>query len=239
MMRVGSIMLSLLLACSVLYSEERLTEEKARTLINEYKARERVAKEKIAIEMAKIEQLRKEIAALDAEILKLEAKLKELKIKVNEDQLKEITKKVKDLGGLGKRIVEEDLIAIAEDVIGKTPKEESIVELIDITLETRLGEKPRSSVILKVKGVEKKAEERGVGPVDATLNAIKKALGEKNITLDEYHLDAITGGSDALADVTIRVGDGKRTTMARGVHEDVVMASIIAFINGINRIMKL
>ncbi|OYT26155.1 MAG: 2-isopropylmalate synthase [Candidatus Altiarchaeales archaeon ex4484_96] len=169
----------------------------------------------------------------------IEAKLKELKIKVNEDQLKEITKKVKDLGGLGKRIVEEDLIAIAEDVIGKTPKEESIVELIDITLETRLGEKPRSSVILKVKGVEKKAEERGVGPVDATLNAIKKALGEKNITLDEYHLDAITGGSDALADVTIRVGDGKRTTMARGVHEDVVMASIIAFINGINRIMKL
>jgi len=81
MMRVGSIILGLLLACSVLYSEGRLTEEEARTLIEDYKARERAAKEKIAIEMAKIEQLRKEIAALDAEILKLEAKLKELQAK--------------------------------------------------------------------------------------------------------------------------------------------------------------
>ncbi len=169
----------------------------------------------------------------------IDAKLKELGIKVDQKQLKEITIKVKDLGGKGKRVVEEDLIAIAEDIIGMVPREERRVELIDLVLDSRLNKKPIASVILQVDGKEKKATEEGVGPVDATLNAIRSAIGREEITLEEYHLDAITGGSDALADVTIRVGDGKRTTMARGVHEDVVMASVIAFINGLNRILEL
>ncbi|OYT53282.1 MAG: 2-isopropylmalate synthase [Candidatus Altiarchaeales archaeon ex4484_2] len=169
----------------------------------------------------------------------IEAKLNELRIKVNGEQLKEITNKVKDLGDMGKRVVEEDLVAIAEDIAGKKSKKERTVELVDIELNTRLGKKPIASVVLRVRGEEKKGRSEGVGPVDATMNAIKSALGERDITLEEYHLDAITGGSDALADVIIRVGNGKKTTMARGVHEDVVMASVTAFINGINRILEL
>ena len=95
-----------------------------------------------------------------------------------------------------------------------------------------------ASVALFVNGKEKYANEEGVGPVDATLNAIRKALGQEKITIEEYHLDAITGGSDALAEVTIRVSNGTNSTLARGVHEDIVMASVTAFINGLNRIMK-
>ncbi len=169
----------------------------------------------------------------------IKAKLKELEIQTTKEQLEEITVKVKDLGGMGKRIVEEDLVAIAEDIVGKVPKEERDVELVDLVLNSRLGKKPVASVILRVKGKKKKATEEGVGPVDATLNSIKSALGGEEISLEEYHLDAITGGSDALADVTIRVSNGERTTIARGVHEDVVMASVIAFINGLNRILDL
>ncbi|HDI72827.1 MAG: 2-isopropylmalate synthase [Candidatus Altiarchaeales archaeon] len=169
----------------------------------------------------------------------IDAKLKELGIEVNPEQLKEITTKVKDLGGKGKRVVEEDLVAIAEDVIGMVPKEERKVELVDLVLNSRLSKKPIASVILRVDGKEKKATEEGVGPVDAALNAIRSAIGEEKISLEEYHLDAITGGSDALADVTIRVSKGENVILARGVHEDVVMASVIAFINGLNRILKI
>jgi len=169
----------------------------------------------------------------------IDAKLKELNIKVNQDQLKEITTKVKNLGGMGKKVFEEDLIAIAEDVIGKVPEKDVIVELVDLRLNSELGKEPVASVVLTVMGREKKATKEGVGPVDATMSAIRSAIGEKDITLEEYHLDAITGGSDALADVTIKVSDGKKTTMARGVHEDIVMASVIAFINGLNRILRL
>lgn len=168
----------------------------------------------------------------------IDAKLKELGITVDQEQLKEITAKVKNLGGKGKKVVEEDLAAIAEDVAGMMPKKERIVELVDLVLNSRLNEKPSASVILKVNGAEKKSTQEGVGPVDAALNAIKNALGGEKITLEEYHLDAITGGSDALAEVMITLRRGEDATLARGVHEDVVMASVIAFINGINRIMK-
>ncbi|MFH1126451.1 MAG: 2-isopropylmalate synthase [Candidatus Altiarchaeota archaeon] len=165
-------------------------------------------------------------------------KLDQFKIKVNEEQLQEITTKIKELGAKGKKLVEEDLMAIAEDVIGTTAKKERIVELLDMKMRSELKKKPVVTVTVKVRGKEKTATKEGVGPVDATLNAIRTAIGDEKITLDEYHLDAITGGSDALADVTIKVGKNGNHTMARGVHEDVVMASVMAFINGLNRILK-
>jgi len=164
-------------------------------------------------------------------------KLKELSIKVSEAQLVEITDKIKNLGAKGKKITEEDLVAIAEDVAGEGIKRERIVELAGWKLNAKLGENPTAEVVLMVRGKRKTAKAGGVGPVDATLNAIREAIGDKNISLDEYHLDAITGGSDALADVTIKVSKNGGDTMAHGVNEDVVMASIIAFINGVNRIL--
>jgi hypothetical protein len=162
----------------------------------------------------------------------------QFRIKVNEEQLQEITSKVKELGAKGKKLVEEDLIAIAEDVIGATAKKERIIELLDMKMHSELKKKPVVTVVMKVKGKKKTATREGVGPVDATLNAIRTAVGDEKISLDEYHLDAITGGSDALAEVTIRVSKNGNSTIARGVNEDVVMASVIAFINGLNRIMK-
>ncbi|PKP53002.1 MAG: 2-isopropylmalate synthase [Candidatus Altiarchaeales archaeon HGW-Altiarchaeales-3] len=164
-------------------------------------------------------------------------KLEELGIDVTKEQVQRITKKVKDLGDMGKKVVEEDLIAIAEDIIGKVSERLAIVKLIDLREHIDLNRKPFAFVSLVYRGKEVVSASDGVGPVDASLNAIRKAIGEEKIVLEEYHLDAITGGSDALADVTIRVGNGEKTVMAQGVHEDVVMASVIAFINGLNRIL--
>jgi 2-isopropylmalate synthase len=165
-------------------------------------------------------------------------RLKAAGMRVSEAQARDITAKVKDLADKGKRVTEEDLLAIAEDMLGKGSKRERIVELKDMTLHSELGGKPTASVALIVRGKERYARESGVGPVDATLGAIRAALGDKDIQLDEYHLDAISGGSNALADVSIRVSKNGKSTMARGVHEDVVMASVLAFINGVNRIMR-
>jgi 2-isopropylmalate synthase len=165
-------------------------------------------------------------------------KLDQFKIKVNEEQLQEITSKVKELGAKGKKIAEEDLIAISEDVLGAISKKERIVELVDMKLHSELGKKPVATVTLTVNGVRKTATREGVGPVDAVLGAIKKAVGGETVTLDEYHLDAITGGSDALAEVTIKLSRNGDSTIARGVDEDVVMASVVAFINGLNRILR-
>jgi len=165
-------------------------------------------------------------------------KLEQSGLKVTKEQVAEVTKKVKDLGDKGKKVTEEDLAAIAEDVVGKGAKKERTVELADMKLKFELGKNPTAQVKLRIKGKVKEARAEGVGPVDATLNAIREAVGDRDIELTEYHLDAITGGSDALADVTIRVRKNGDETMARGVNEDVVMASVEAFINGVNRILK-
>jgi len=170
----------------------------------------------------------------------VEAKLKELKVKADADQVKEITKKVKELGDKQKKVTEEDLVAIAEDVTGRIPKKERLIELLDMELVSRLDKKPKVKIKLRIGDKVKEASNEGVGPVDATLNAIKKAVAETGkVSLEEFHLDAITGGSDALAEVSLKISDEKHnSTFSRGVHEDVVMASVEAFINGLNRLLR-
>ncbi|HIP15678.1 MAG TPA: 2-isopropylmalate synthase, partial [Methanothermococcus okinawensis] len=68
------------------------------------------------------------------------------------------------------------------------------------------------------------------------IKAIQSIIGEK-IKLKEYHINAITGGTDALAEVTIKLeGYGKEVTV-KAANEDIVRASVEAVIEGINRIM--
>ncbi|MEM2983838.1 MAG: alpha-isopropylmalate synthase regulatory domain-containing protein, partial [Candidatus Jordarchaeaceae archaeon] len=79
----------------------------------------------------------------------------------------------------------------------------------------------------------------GVGPIDAACNALQKAVkafGE--MSLVEYNLEAITGGTDALGFVTVKVKDKKdRLYTARAANEDIVSASVQALINAVNRML--
>ena len=152
-------------------------------------------------------------------------------------QLTEITRRIKELGDKGKRVTDADLRAIAESVLGKLPPEERVVELKEVTVTTGSTITPTASVRLKIRGEERVGSATGVGPVDAAICAIRNVMKEVSaLRLKEYHLDAITGGSDALAEVTVKLEDDKgNLCIAKGVREDVVIASVEAMINGINR----
>ncbi len=91
---------------------------------------------------------------------------------------------------------------------------------------------------VRLKDKEIKGADTGVGPVDAALNAIRSVLrGIEDIKLTEYRLEAITGGSDALAEVIVKLEDSRGNIVtARAAREDIVMASVEAMISGINRI---
>ncbi|MEM2505089.1 MAG: alpha-isopropylmalate synthase regulatory domain-containing protein, partial [Candidatus Bathyarchaeia archaeon] len=79
------------------------------------------------------------------------------------------------------------------------------------------------------------------GPVDAALKTIEKILSPTvKARLKTFRLEAITGGSDALAEVMIVVEDDRGNTVsARAAHEDIVMASVEAMIEGINRLISI
>ncbi|WP_456471988.1 2-isopropylmalate synthase [Methanocaldococcus sp.] len=168
----------------------------------------------------------------------IEAKLKELGYKdIDKEKFKEIVKRIKSLGDKGKRVTDKDVEAIVEDVIGRTSKKERVVDLEQIAVMTGNKVIPTASVALKINDNLIKTSSIGVGPVDAAVKAIQKAIGEK-IKIKEYHIDAITGGTDALAEVVVTLeGYGKEIT-TKAAREDIVRASVEAVIDGINKILS-
>jgi 2-isopropylmalate synthase len=167
----------------------------------------------------------------------IKAELEEIGIHPTEEQLKEIVQRVKDLGDKGKMVTDADLLALTSAVMGEVLGEEKIVELCDLAVMTGIKVIPTASVRLVLDGTEYSAAETGVGPVDAVLKAIQKLTNNlEKIRLKEYRLEAITGGSNAVAEVVIKVEDEKGNIVsARAAREDIVMASVEAMINGINK----
>ncbi|MEA2046535.1 MAG: alpha-isopropylmalate synthase regulatory domain-containing protein, partial [Euryarchaeota archaeon] len=101
---------------------------------------------------------------------------------------------------------------------------------------------PTATVRAIVRGEEKVLAATGVGPVDAAVSAVRGLVGDDTaITLRDFKIEAITGGSNALAEVVIGVENscrGKIVT-ARSAREDIVMASVEALVSAINRLMLL
>ena len=167
----------------------------------------------------------------------IKAELEDVGIHPTEEQLKEIVQRIKDLGDKGKMVTDADLIALTSAVIGEVIQEEKIIALCDLAVVTGIKVIPTASVKLVLDGKEYIAAETGVGPVDAVLKAIQKLTHNlAKIRLKEYRLEAITGGSNAVAEVVIKVEDEKGNIVsARAAREDIVMASVEAMINGINK----
>jgi (R)-citramalate synthase len=126
-----------------------------------------------------------------------------------------------------------DVLAIAEAIMGlKGPKPIILQEMTYVG-----GNKVTStaSVHLCLNGKEVWGSAIGVGPVDATINAVKKAISETEpITLEQYNVKAITGGTDAMVEVVVNMRRNNRTVTSMGVREDIVKASMEAVISGMN-----
>jgi len=165
----------------------------------------------------------------------IKATLSDMGLAPNEEQLKEIFTRVKTVGDKGKIVTDADLLAIAESVLGLSKVKP--IQLLEVTVVSGNTVTPTASVRLKLngKGKEVTGAAMGVGPVDAAINAVKKAIQEvEPILLEQYNVKAITGGTDAMVEVTVRMRKGNRTATAMGVREDIVMASMDAVIGCMN-----
>ncbi len=153
-----------------------------------------------------------------------------------EEQLLEIFNRVKRLGDKGKMVTETDLQAIAEAVMGIPPVRP--INLKEVTVVTGDKITPTASVKLEVFKETMVEASVGVGPVDAAINAIKKVgAAVAEIELEDYHVKSVSGGTDALVEVVLRLRRGDRTVTATGARGDIVMASVEAFVSGMNTLM--
>jgi D-citramalate synthase len=167
----------------------------------------------------------------------VELALRELRIECEKDELAEILARVKDLGDKGKRVTDADLQTIAEIVLSiqKEPK----VKLEDFTVVSGKHAITTASIRITVNGTEMVEAATGVGPVDAAINAIQRAMSEvTDIRLDKFNVEAF-GGADAVVEVSVEMAMGDRRFTAQGAGADIIKASVEAVLEGINRLMQL
>ncbi len=166
----------------------------------------------------------------------VESRLKEYGLSLEKEQLKELVKKVKKYAESGKRLDDAELFALAYDILGQ--ETEPVIKLEEFTVFTGLNFTPTATVVMNIDGEVRRASETGVGPIDASLAAMRSVVS-KNIVLKQYRLEAITGGSNALCEVTVKLGDSENTgliSLGRSVGSDIVTTSVDATVEALNRL---
>ena len=167
----------------------------------------------------------------------LKSKLKEYHIDLDDDQFCKVFDEIKALGDSGKCVTDDDLIAIAITELGSARETPIVIKGMSISIGANVS--PTATVKLEIDGVEKETASTGVGPVDAALNAVSNLIQDTmDFELEEYNLEAITGGTDALAEVFVisSDSDGNKST-GRSTNQDIVMASILAVLDSMNKLL--
>ncbi len=159
-------------------------------------------------------------------------RLMELGYDLADDDLNKAFGKFKSLADLKKEVFDEDLDAlVAEEVMRPAEK----YRLDHITVTCGSFAVATATVQLEIDGAPVRTAELGDGPVDATFKAIQK-LTKSKAKLLQYNVGAITGGTDAQGEATVRMSEGNTTVTGRGSSTDIIEASARAYINALNRI---
>ncbi len=166
----------------------------------------------------------------------IQKRIQEMGLRVNDQQFQQIFSRIKSLGDMGKCVTDVDLQAITEDVLGILS--EKVVDLEELTIVSGNKVTPTASIRLNINNNEVFEAGIGIGPVDAAIIAIRKSIKDfADIELEEYHVDAITGGTDALIDVVVKLKHDGNIITARSTQPDIIMASVEAYLGGINKIL--
>ena len=161
-------------------------------------------------------------------------RLKELGIELpSEEALNAAFARFKDLADKKREIFDEDIYALIGDE-AVTPEHEHY-RLVSSMFHSETGEAPLARLTLSAGGVERQVESEGSGPVDATFKAIEK-VAASGTDLLLYSVNAITTGTDAQGEVTVRLSKGGRIVNGQGADTDIVVASAKAYINALNKL---
>jgi len=163
------------------------------------------------------------------------ARLLELGISfATEEELNAAFSRFKDLADKKHEIFNEDLQALVTDATLDAANER--VKLVSLRVCSETGETPRADLVLLCDGEEEPGTAIGSGPVDATFRAIESIVNS-GTTLRLYSVNAITSGTDAQGEVTVRLEKGGQIVNGAGADTDIVIASAKAYLNAINKVL--
>ena len=166
----------------------------------------------------------------------VKSKLESMGYTLDSEQIDIVLAAVKRLADKKKDIFDEDLEALVLEEVYRIPDKYALVHLGVQSSDTGLP--PTAILVLDIDGKRVEQAGFGVGPVDAVFQVIASATGHKP-KLEQYSVNAITGGTDAQGEVTVRITENGRSAVGRGAHPDVINASARAYLNALNRLVKL
>ncbi|MDX8389766.1 MAG: 2-isopropylmalate synthase [Mariprofundaceae bacterium] len=162
----------------------------------------------------------------------LKARYEALDSIIDDAQLNAAFEKFKVLADKKKNIFDEDLMAILS---GDSEIDSERVKLVSLHAKSGTNEVPEATVELDIDGSIHQATAQGDGPVDAAFQAIKSLVEPKGKLL-LYSVNAITAGTDAQGEVTVRLQEDTRTVNGQGADTDIVVASAKALIAALNKL---
>jgi 2-isopropylmalate synthase len=158
--------------------------------------------------------------------------LKDMGYDLSEEELNMIFVKFKDLADKKKHVVDEDLEVLITEGILRT-KDIFQLEYLHVTCGTTVL--PMASVKLTVNGRSVRGAGYGNGPIDAAYNTIAKLTGTESELL-RFTVGALTGGTDAQGEVTVRLRENGLVSLGKGADPDIITAAAKAYVNGLNRL---
>jgi 2-isopropylmalate synthase len=162
-------------------------------------------------------------------------KLRELGYELGENALQDAFTRFKNLADRKKTIYDEDLVALVDDELVSAHER---IKLVSLTVMAGTGGPQSAALTLDIEGKQQTHQATGNGPVDAIFNAVH-ALVPHEAALELYQVHAVTQGTDAQAEVTVKLAEGGRSVTARGADPDTLVASARAYIAALNKLAAL
>jgi 2-isopropylmalate synthase len=161
-------------------------------------------------------------------------KLVEMGHNLSAEEIEKAFERFKQLADKKKEVLDQDLESIVADEIFQVPE---FFKLKYVQAVSGNTSRPTAAVQL-IKNSEEliEAAELGAGPVDAIYKTID-ALIQENINLVDYSIHSVTGGTDALGEVTVRISENEAIFTGRGADMDVLVASAKAYLAAINKML--
>ena len=160
-------------------------------------------------------------------------KIKELGYQIGDNAVEDAFRRFKDLADKKKDVYDVDIVALIDDQVLRGSD-----RLKFVSLGIMCGSKgpQRAELELEIDGDIRQVTAEGRGPVDATFKAIKQMFPH-DAQLQLYQVHAVTAGTDAQAEVTVRLEENGRTVNGQGADIDTLVASARAYVNALNKLL--
>jgi 2-isopropylmalate synthase len=160
------------------------------------------------------------------------SKLKEMGYEIGDNQLEDAFNRFKALADRKKHVYDEDIEALVDEEIATA---QDRIKLVSLTVIAGTMGPQSATLTLDTDGKHQTVQSSGNGPVDAIFNAIKTLIPHQAV-LELYQVHAVTEGTDAQAEVSVRLSDQGRSVTSKGADPDTLVASAKAYLGALNKL---